>query len=105
MKKAKKPVRGSKSGRPIMRLIDLLGKRWTLRVLWELRDQRLTFRELRERCDDVSPTSLNNRLKELRELNLVVHSDSGYEYTQSGKELGEHLMQLSRWSGKWWSDL
>ncbi|MCB0279654.1 MAG: helix-turn-helix transcriptional regulator [Calditrichaeota bacterium] len=81
MKKKSKSVRGSATGRPIMRLMDVLGKRWTLRILWELRNQSVTFRELRERCDDVSPTSLNSRLKELRELNLVVHSESGYEHT------------------------
>ena len=62
MAKSNRAVRGSKTGRPIMRLLDVLGKRWTLQVLWELRDERLTFRELRERCDDVSPTSLNHRL-------------------------------------------
>ena len=27
-------VRGSQSGRPIMVLLDVLGQRWTLRVLW-----------------------------------------------------------------------
>ncbi|MCP5167607.1 MAG: helix-turn-helix transcriptional regulator [Pseudomonadales bacterium] len=104
MKKKSKSVRGSATGRPIMRLMDVLGKRWTLRILWELRNQSVTFRELRERCDDVSPTSLNSRLKELRELNLVVHSESGYEYTESGRELGEHLLNLSQWAAKWWSD-
>ena len=39
-----------------MALLDLLGRRWTLRVLWELRARTATFRELRELCDDVSPT-------------------------------------------------
>ena len=44
----KKPsVRGSKSGRAIMALLDLLGRRWTLRILWELREQALTSRALR----------------------------------------------------------
>ncbi|HJV56497.1 MAG TPA: transcriptional regulator, partial [Methylomirabilota bacterium] len=32
------PVRGSRTGRPIMALMDLLGRRWALRVIWELRD-------------------------------------------------------------------
>ena len=101
MPKSKNSVRGSSTGRPIMRLLDMLGKRWTLRIMWELRDQRLTFRELRESCDNVSPTSLNSRLKELRELGLVVHSDAGYEYSQRGKELGEQLLELSHWANEW----
>ena len=37
----KRTVRGSRSGRPIMALLDLLGRRWTLRILWELREQAL----------------------------------------------------------------
>lgn len=91
----------TRSGRPIMRLLDVLGRRWALRVLWELRDERLTFRDLRARCDDVSPTSLNQRLKELRELGLVDHDDEGFGYTRLGRELGEQLLALNDWSHKW----
>ena len=64
-------VRGSDSGRPIMALLDLLGRRWALRMIWELRDTPLTFRELRERCDAMSPTVLNQRLHELRESAII----------------------------------
>ncbi len=99
--KAKTAVRGSRTGRPIMRLLDALGKRWALRILWELKDERLTFRELRERCDAVSPTSLNARLKELRDLDLLDHDESGFGHTKWGKQLGEQLMALSEWSKKW----
>ena len=94
-------VRGSTTGRPIIRLLDVLGKRWSLRILWELRDDRLTFRELRTRCSDVSPTSLNARLKELRALELVDLTDAGYGYTRWGEELGTQLLELSRWAEKW----
>ncbi len=44
-------VRGSKSGRPIMALLDLLGRRWMLRIIWELRNGPLTSRALRQACD------------------------------------------------------
>jgi hypothetical protein len=41
-----------------MALLDLLGRRWALRVLWELRDgEALTFRELQARCGGVSSTT------------------------------------------------
>jgi len=91
----------SGTSRPIVRLLDLLGKRWSLRILWELRDARMTFRELRERCDDVSPTSLNNRLKELKELGLVDHDSTGFGYSVLGAELGVQLLSLSEWSERW----
>lgn len=101
MKKTKSAVRGSTKGQPIMRLLDTIGKRWSLRVLWELRDCRLSFRELRVRCDDVSPSSLNVRLKELRALSLVDLTDEGYGYTPWGEELGRQLLDLNQWAGKW----
>ena len=96
----KKTVRAS-TQRPIMQLLDVLGQRWTLRILWELRDRRLNFRELRESCDDVSPTSLNQRLKALRALELVDLFEDGYGYTEWGEELGEQLLMLTKWSEKW----
>ena len=40
-------ARGSRTGRPIMALLDLLGRRWSLRILWELREAPLTSRALR----------------------------------------------------------
>jgi DNA-binding HxlR family transcriptional regulator len=92
------PVRGSKSGRPVMRVLDLLGRRWSLRILWELRDGPRTFRALREACDDVSPSSLNQRLAELRDLGTVASGDDGYALTHAGKELARLLLGLNRWA-------
>ena len=95
------PVRGSSSGRPIMILLDVLGQRWTLRILWELRSGPLTFRALREACDGVSPSVLNDRLRTLRELGLVEATDDGYAPTARGEELGELLLPLDAWARSW----
>ena len=84
-----------------MRLLDVMGKRWSLRILWELQDARLSFRELRARCDDVSPSSLNARLRELRELDLVDLTPEGYGYTAWGRQLGTRLIDLDQWAGTW----
>jgi DNA-binding HxlR family transcriptional regulator len=104
-KKVPKPgvaVRGSTSGRPIMALLDLLGRRWTLRLLWELRDGLpAKFRELRERCDSVSPTVLNERLAELREVGIVELADDGYCTTEHGATLLEALAPLHGWAAAW----
>lgn len=96
-----RPVRGSSTGRPIMVILDALGRRWALRVLWELRGDPLTFRALREACDDVSPSVLNERLAELRELGLVEQGADGYALTADGRELGELLTRLDAWSRRW----
>lgn len=84
-----------------MILFEALGQRWALRIMWELREQRLSFRQLRSRCDEVSPTSLNRRLKELRELDLIDHQDSGFGHTALGQELGEQLLQMHHWAEHW----
>ena len=96
-------VRGSRSGRPIMALLDLLGRRWTLRILWELREGRkLTSRELRTACDEASPTVLQARLTDLREAGFVALADGGgYSLTPLGQELSENVLPLHRFAERW----
>jgi DNA-binding HxlR family transcriptional regulator len=97
-----KRVRGSQSGRPIMALLDLLGRRWALRILWELRDGKaLTFRELGARCGGLSPAVENGRLAELREAGLVRHEAGGYRLTAEGKSLLARLGPLHDWAETW----
>ncbi len=86
---------------PIMELLDALGRRWTLRILWELRGQALTFRGLQAACGDCSPSVLNRRLADLRELGFVERSDDGYRLTLDGRELGELLLPLDAWARRW----
>lgn len=96
------PVRGSTTGRPIMVLLDALGKRWTLRLLWELSANGPgTFRQLQARCEDVSPTSLNTRLKELRTLGLVELGANGFALTLQGVSLSKVLAPLDAWANQW----
>jgi DNA-binding HxlR family transcriptional regulator len=99
----KRAVRGSRSGRPIMALLDLLGRRWTLRIIWELRDDRsLTSRALRTACDEASPTVLQTRLSELRETGLVeLTPGDGYRLTAMGKELFDNFLPLQRFAERW----
>ena len=99
----KRAVRGSSSGRPIMALIDLLGRRWTLRIVWELREERsLTSRALRGACDEASPTILQTRLTELREAGLVeLEPGDGYRLTALGKELFDTFTPLHRFAERW----
>ena len=95
-------VRGSTTGRPIMALLDLLGRRWALRVLWELRDGAvLSFRDLRARCDGMSPSVLNDRLAELREADIVALTDEGYTLTEEGETLRRSLKPLNAWADRW----
>ena len=96
-----RPVRGSRTGRPIMALLDLLGRRWALRILWELRDGTHSFRELQARCDQMSPSVLNQRIAELREAGIVELVDDGYRLTRDGGEMLSVFAPLSRWAKRW----
>ena len=85
-----------------MAALDLLGRRWALRVLWELRDGNpLSFRELRERCDSMSTSVLNQRLAELREAGLVESGEGGYRLTNQGQHLKDALAPLDNWAKRW----
>lgn len=84
-----------------MAALDLLSRRWSLRVLWELRDGPLTFRGIREACGGVSPSVLNTRLAELKEVGVVETTASGYALTGSGRDLREALVPLWKWSRDW----
>ena len=98
----RRPVRGSRTGRPIMALLDLLGRRWSLRILWELRGAPLTSRALRTACDDASPTILQTRLTELREAGFVGLGEAGgYGLTPQGRELCETFMPLHQFAERW----
>lgn len=96
-----KRVRGSRTGRPIMVLLDLLGRRWVLRIVWELREDPRRFRELQDAIG-ASPTIVNSRLAELRDAKLVeLDAESGYRLTVLGKELLHLFLPLHLWSEKW----
>lgn len=98
-----RPVRGSTTGRPIMALFDLAGRRWALRIIWELHlaGRPLTFRELRSACDDVSSSVLTTRLGELSAALLVTHAGTGYALTELGESLREAMQPLLAWSREW----
>jgi DNA-binding HxlR family transcriptional regulator len=83
-----------------MVLLDLLGRRMTLRVLWELRNRQLTFRALQEAAE-TNPSVLNLRLKELRTARLVDHGEKGYALSPLGKELLETFLPLHAWAEAW----
>jgi DNA-binding HxlR family transcriptional regulator len=97
------PVRGSSTGRPVMALLDLLGRRWALRVLWELREDGVpTFRELQSRCGGISSSVLSERLRELRQAGIVAEpAGRGYRLSEEGRGLLDALAPVEAWSRRW----
>jgi DNA-binding HxlR family transcriptional regulator len=86
-----------------MALLDLLGRRWALRILWELREEpAATFRDLQLRCGKVSSSVLNERLHELREAGILAARDpNGYELTEEGRGLLHALAPIDEWASRW----
>jgi len=100
-----RPVRGSTTGRPLMAAMDLLGRRWALRILWELRQGPLGARALRLRCDGMSSSVLYERLGELTAAGLITRdSANNYALTEHGESLRRAIRPLDAWSERWAED-
>jgi DNA-binding HxlR family transcriptional regulator len=84
---------------PLLELFDVLGRRWALRVLWELQDGGLTYRELAARIPGMSTSVLTDRLRDLRTAGLADHErGTGYHLSSHGRDLVEHLEPLREWA-------
>jgi DNA-binding HxlR family transcriptional regulator len=96
------PLPSERRPTPTTALFDLLGRRWALRVLWELRDEPASFQALQERCDSMSPSVLSQRLGELRDARLVEKGDDGaYRLTEQGSTLLDRLRWVEEWTAQW----
>jgi len=80
-------------------LLEFLGRRWALRVVWELRSDALTFRALQAACGHISPSVLQARLHELTGLGVIEKIPRlGYRLSASGEELYRDLEALGSWA-------
>lgn len=86
----------------MMAALDLLGQRWNMRILWELRGGPLGFLELRRRTDDISSSVLATRLRTLIDARVLIKdSDGTYRLSELGDELGPALEPLWQWAQHW----
>ena len=86
----------------MLALLDLLGRRWALRILWELRQEPASFQMLHRRCDLMSTSVLSQRLGELGEALLVEKDQAGaYALTESGSRLLSRLDGIDEWTQEW----
>src|ERR1700730_7752927 len=97
-----RPVRGSSTGRPVMAALDLLGRRWVLRILWELRGEPLGFRALQQACDGMSSSVLASRLADLTSTGIVMTDEAGdYTLSEIGQRLKTAIRPLPDWTRDW----
>lgn len=85
-----------------MAALDMFGRRWNLRIVWELREGALGFRALQQRCDGMSSSVLRQRLTELLDARIVEQQpDTAYRLTELGRGAHQALRPLVAWSGAW----
>jgi DNA-binding HxlR family transcriptional regulator len=89
-----------------MAALDLFGRRWNLRIIWELQHGPIGFRALQQRCDNMSSSVLRQRLTELLDVRLVAQRpDTTYSLTELGRSAYQALRPLIRWSDQWASTM
>ena len=85
-----------------MAALDLFGRRWNLRIVWELQHGPVGFRALQQRCDNMSSSVLRQRLTELLDAQIVEQQpDTAYALTKLGHRAYRALRPLVRWSDEW----
>ncbi|MEH0985463.1 winged helix-turn-helix transcriptional regulator [Micromonospora sp. CPCC 205556] len=85
-----------------MAALDLFGRRWNLRIVWELRHGPVGFRALQQRCDNMSSSVLRQRLTELLASHLVEQQpDTTYALTELGHGAYRALRPLVGWADEW----
>ena len=85
-----------------MAALDLLGHRWSLRVLWELRSGPVGARALLARCEGISSSVLYDRIRDLSGAGLMQKDEQGdYRLTDLGSDLGAALGPLDVWAQRW----
>ncbi|TFV85999.1 helix-turn-helix domain-containing protein [Blastococcus sp. CT_GayMR16] len=89
----------------LVRVFDVLGKRWNGVIIGVLVDGPASFSELRRAVHGISDSVLSDRLTELAATGLVHRTVAEgppvsvrYELTDSGTKLMPALRELSRWA-------
>lgn len=86
---------------PLGQLIDLLGRRYAIGAVWELRGPAQPFRTLAKRLG-APDDRLSQRLRELRETGLIEVDEGGdYRLSSEGRRLLDLLERMSEFADGW----
>jgi len=105
--KTKQDTKFRRSSCAVANTLDLVGDKWTLLIIRDMRFGKRTYGELADSPERIPTNILADRLKRLEEAGIIVRSayqdrPARYAYTLSekGKDLGELLLALVRWGKK-----
>lgn len=95
---------------PITRAANVLGRKWTLEMIYYLRERK-RFCELQDTVGGVNPATLTQRLKTLERAGIVNRCPISegprhveYELTEKGKDLLDVLSVLADWVHRWYPE-
>ncbi len=94
---------------PVERVLQNIGKKWTLVILKELNDRESSrFNDLQKSLAPISPRMLSSRLKELEKKKIIkrkmykeIPPRTEYELTEKGRELIGCFSYIDRWAEKY----
>jgi DNA-binding HxlR family transcriptional regulator len=88
-------------------VLDVLGGKWKILILWQLTDGALRYSQLRDRLDGVSDRMLAKQLRELEDDRLLARTAYAevpprveYSLTDTGRSLTPHLNALAAWGAE-----
>src|SRR3979409_859330 len=98
---------------PVTAFQNMIGGKYKLRILWDLKDGPLRYGEIRsgllrgvEGSQEISPRVLSRELKALAESGLVTRKDFGvvppkveYRLTRVGRTLIPVIAEIRKWGG------
>ncbi len=101
MAKGIQTIRETQTSARLAQVLDQFGRRWALRVIWELRREPLNFRALQAACGGISPGVLQTRLRQLRDMGLIERiAGHGYRLSAAGEQLFRVMAPMTEWADR-----
>jgi DNA-binding HxlR family transcriptional regulator len=85
---------------PIIDVLQMVGKRWTLCILHMASQGEVRFNELSRQLG-VNPRTLSDRLSELVAIGLLEKTAESYKLTHKGTELIQSFSTIELWAKKY----
>ena len=105
--KAKKPNGPRRSACPVAGTLDIVGDKWSLLIVRDMRHGKRTYGELAASPEGIPTNILADRLRRLAESGIVARDAYqehppryAYTLTEKGRDLGEIMVALVHWGKK-----
>ncbi len=105
--KTQKQAQFGRSACPVANTLDIVGDKWTLLIIRDMRYGKRTYGELADSPEGIPTNILADRLKRLESADIILRTAYqerparyAYTLTKKGEDLGELLLALVNWGKK-----